>query len=271
MTTTNTFGAAFAVCLLVGGLLLPRNGKAQEVVHVTPDTLAFDDDNPADYDPGDPEMDIITLVNIGDDTLTVDSLGHSRYRAAAWWISVVENDSVVVDVHLGSFDYAFQSVDLTIAPADTALLWVRGYDPCTVCGGLAAKKAMSPHITDTFFIHHTPSGTGPRLVYIDTENVRNAVEEPAHINNEISVDVHPNPIRDDARVTIHSAHTGIYQITVFDLLGRRLRHRSVHLTAGRQQEIDWTRLAGTVSAGTYLLRVVGPERQTVARATTVVE
>lgn len=255
--------------LFASVLLLCEQVVAQGILAISPDTLLYDG-KPDRYQPDNPEVDVISLVNLGNDELIVDSISHTRYQATAWGIEVLRGDSTMGDIiHLGSFDEATRPTNIIISPADTVLLWVRGYDRCTICGGLVARNAASTQIVDTFFVYTNATLSDSNLIYVDTSELPNAIENPIRFPEAIKLEVRPNPIHRDAELIIKAQRVGEHNIALFDLLGRRLVSKTVLLKSGDPKKIRWQSFSRSLPAGIYFLRIVGPEKRTAIQAVTI--
>ncbi len=209
------------------------------MLSVGPDTLFY----PTEFE--------IMIRNMGSDTLRIDSLLFFDNRSS-WELDLVLPDTTFRRLYylFGRLNYQPEFPDVVLSSTDSAHVILRTYDSCPVCKG----GVPSQTVRDTLIVYASNATGSPARVAITVADTELPTETPDELP-ALSVSVYPNPTSSPAEITVMAGRSGLYEATVYDVLGRHVFHQSKHVAAGAMWHLLWPLNAGTLPAGLYLIRV----------------
>lgn len=199
-------------------LLTTGSAAAQSPLFISPDTLYYSTDS----------ENVVTLTNISDEAVAIDSIAIRFEGARAYTIEFSTPDSTYYPHYFNaSYEINF-SVGADLGAGLSARLHVTGFDPCIIC-------SSGKHIpgADTLLVYAAGSDI-PDTTLLDLSTYVATEPEPLS-RSGLKLAAFPNPTSGDVTLQIETVVASGIEITVYDALGRLVRHQ--RLAAGAHPEI----------------------------------
>ena len=251
---------------LLGALALnPPSSHAQSLLQVVPDTVVFKPST-SGYLPPQP----VWFINTGQEVILIDSLWINRNAGGAYVFYIFYPDTIVQIIlspdpdvlpHLPS-----PIIYLEILPMDTINVCIEYFDfvitkfPTSLnnndfdCASIFSSKEnvtfSSERIIDTLWIYQRLPVQDTLLLFLDvTEAGSVGVEENAR--SEATLQAYPQPFREQVRLALSARRAGLYEVVIWDVLGREQARWRYRMVPGARREWSWR--AG--ASGVYLVGI----------------
>lgn len=251
---------------LLGALALgPPSSHAQSLLQVVPDTVVFKPST-SGYLPPQP----VWFINTGQEVILIDSLWINRNAGGAYVFYIFYPDTIVQIIlnpdpdalpHLPSSIIYFE-----ILPMDTTNVCVEYIDFVITklstdlnhndfdCASIFSSKEnitfSSERIIDTLWIYQRLPVQDTLLLFLDvTEAGSVGVEENAR--SEASLQAYPQPFRERVHLALSARRAGLYEVVIWDVLGREQARWRYQMVPGARREWFWR--AG--ASGMYLVGI----------------
>ena len=189
------------------------------------------------------------------DPVAIESVGYDLIRTEFTKERYPDSYENVVDVIQmeGVGDYLKQAADSTYWPEGIQ------YDPeddGTIIGSLGVHEHWN-NATAKQYSRNLGTGEGIELVRI--EGVTTAIEENTTIVNDFKLDQnYPNPFNPSTTISFKTAQTANVQLTVYDVLGRRVKVLLNDMIPQGRHNIRWNGtndMGNSVVNGIYICRM----------------
>lgn len=111
----------------------------------------------------------------------------------------------------------------------------------------ADSVQIKPKSITTVAVKISPAGTSSGLTYSSG-------------SSPVKAFIYPNPVRESAILCFTAKESGLYQLSIFDLQGRKLNHTPLGWLGTGNHQVDFRK--GNLRSGTYLFRIESRNKET---------
>jgi len=271
---------------LLGALALgPPSSHAQSLLQVVPDTLLLHDEAGCMWI-GEEEACYkgrAALINRGTEPVRIDSLGmlcddpegiwYIYYGWGNYWVTLFKAPDYKIEGFLyGPGDcfakctyedengisqpvpgcVAFHSITLELEVQDTLWFLIRGVDMCPMCkrSGAGNVQADAIDIPDVFAFYQQVPFPDTVWLAVSWDSLSPSAVEPVEAEG-LELQAYPQPFRERVHLALSARRAGLYEVVIWDVLGREQARWRYQMVPGARREWSWR--AG--ASGVYLVGI----------------